>query len=73
MSKIPYNERVIIEILYETRPHPNIVAFYDIHPTHVDMELLDTENIDKKKQKNTHKNRFKLIIDYSFYIILGYG
>lgn len=55
MSQSPYNERDIIEILHETRPHPNIVAFYDIHPTHVDMELLDTENNDKKKAKKQMK------------------
>lgn len=50
MSPAAYNEQAIIKILMNYS-HPNIVSFYDINETYVDMEELDTENININKAK----------------------
>ena len=54
MSQLSYNERAIIKILMKN-PHPNIVSFYHVNKKYVDMELLDTENINIEKAKKTMK------------------
>lgn len=36
-------------------PHPNIVSFYSLNKKYVDMELLDTENINIEKAKKTNE------------------
>lgn len=54
MSQAAYNEQSIIKILME-HPHPNIVSFYDVNETYVDMEVLDTEDINLKKAKREMK------------------
>lgn len=54
MSQVAYNEQAIIKILME-HPHPNIVSFFDVNETYVDMELLDTEDINPEKAKREMK------------------
>lgn len=54
MSQTAYNEQAIIKILMN-HPHPNIVSFFDVNETYVDMELLDTEDINLEKAKREMK------------------
>jgi serine/threonine protein kinase len=60
ISQLAYNEQAIIKILMKN-PHPNIVSFYHINKKYLDMELLDTENIDIEKAKIQMKKAKKFL------------
>lgn len=54
MSQAAYHEQEIIKILMN-HPHTNIVSYYEVNETYVDIEMLDTENIELKKAKREMK------------------
>ena len=60
ISQLAYNEQAIIKILMKN-PHPNIVSFYGVNKRYLDMELLDTENIDIEKAKIQMKKAKKFL------------
>jgi len=54
-SNASINEQAIVKILMK-HPHPNIVSFYNVNTSYVDMEVLDTENINLEEAITSMEN-----------------